>query len=101
MPPAHLAVIDALRAAPGDSLTLNVGYGRGASVIDVLDAVDRVTGGKLVRVAAPRRAGDVARLVADNRRIRTELGWQPARDDLDAIVGDAIAWERRLAARAP
>lgn len=96
---AHLAMLDALRAQPGRSLTCNVGYGQGASVLEVLDAVDRVAGGQLRRIAAERRPGDVARLVADNRRIRELLGWQPTHADLDAIVGDALAWERQLHSR--
>lgn len=96
---AHLATLDALIAAPDASLTFNVGYGHGASVLDVLDAVDRVSGQPLRRIAADRRPGDVARLVADTSRIRSQLGWQPALDDLDRIVADAIAWERSLLAR--
>jgi UDP-glucose 4-epimerase len=96
---AHLAMLDALVARPDRSLLCNVGYGRGTSVLEVLDAVDRVAGCALRRVPAPRRAGDVARLVADNRRIREQLDWRPAHDDLDAIIASAIAWERRLLAR--
>ena len=96
---AHLAALDALVAAPGESLTLNVGYGHGASVLEVLDAVDRVADTPLDRVAAPRRPGDVARLVADVSAIKARLDWQPRFDDLDRIVADAIAWERRLEAR--
>jgi UDP-glucose 4-epimerase len=96
---AHLATLDALAADPAQSLTFNVGYGRGASVLEVLDAVDRVTGQPVPRVPAPRRPGDVARLVADVRRIRAHLGWQPQHEDLDQIVAHAIAWERQLAAR--
>ena len=96
---AHLATLDALTANPEKSLTFNVGNGRGASVTEVLDAVDRVIGRPLHRIPAPRRAGDVARLVADNARIRADLGWQPAHGDLDVMVADAIAWENRLAAR--
>lgn len=96
---AHLSTLDALAAQPDQSLTFNVGYGHGASVLDVLDAVDRVSGQTLHRIAAGRRPGDVARLVADTSRIRGQLGWQPALDDLDRIVADAIAWERKLAAR--
>jgi UDP-glucose 4-epimerase len=95
---AHLAALDALVASPGESLTLNVGYGHGASVLDVLDAVDRVTGTKLRRVRAPRRAGDVGRLVADVAAIKARLDWRPGFDDLDRIVADAIGWERRLLA---
>ena len=96
---AHLAALDALRSDPVASLTLNVGYGRGTSVLEVLDAVDRVSGSRLDRRPADRRPGDVARLVADTRRIHAALDWQPAFDRLDTIVGDAIAWERRLLAR--
>jgi UDP-glucose 4-epimerase len=96
---AHLATLDALAAEPDESLTFNVGYGHGASVLDVLDAVDRVSGQILRRVAAGRRPGDVARLVADTGKIRNRLGWQPAYDDLDRIVADAISWERKLATR--
>ena len=96
---AHLLAVDALRAAPHDSFTYNVGYGRGVSVREVLDAVDRVTGLALHRVLAPRRPGDVARLVADPTRMKAALGWQPLHTDLDRIVADAIAWEHRLAAR--
>ena len=96
---AHLATLDALAANPHESLTFNVGYGHGASVLDVLDAVDRVSGQALRRIIAGRRPGDVARLVADTRKIRSQLGWQPVYDDLDRIVADAIAWEHSLAAR--
>jgi UDP-glucose 4-epimerase len=96
---AHLATLDALVARPDKSLLFNVGYGRGTSVLEVLDAVDRVAGQALRRVPAPRRAGDVARLVADNCRIREQLAWHPAHDDLDGIIASAIAWERRLLAR--
>lgn len=96
---AHLAALDALVARPAASLTLNVGYGRGASVLEVLDAVERVTGVRLDRVAAPRRAGDVARLVADVTAIKAQLAWEPRFDDLDGIVADAVAWERALLAR--
>lgn len=96
---AHLSALDALVAVPGESLTFNVGYGHGASVLEVLDAVDRMTGMTLRRVAAPRRAGDVARLVADTSAINARLDWRPRFDDLDRIVTDAIAWERKLMAR--
>jgi nucleoside-diphosphate-sugar epimerase len=48
----------------------------------------------------PRRAGDPAYLVARAERIRTELGWQPRYDDLEAIVASSLAWEKKLQARA-
>ena len=96
---AHVAALDLLVARPGESHTLNCGYGRGFSVRQVLDAVDRVTNSQLVRRPEDRRAGDPAELVADNAAILRTLAWRPERDDLDLIVRDALAWERQLAAQ--
>jgi UDP-glucose 4-epimerase len=95
---AHLAALDALVAEPGRSLTLNVGYGRGASVLEVLDAVDRLAGVTLPRRIEGRRPGDTAILVAAVDAIHAALDWTPAHDNLDAIVADALAWERKLGA---
>ena len=94
---AHVAALERLVAQPEDSVTLNCGYGRGFSVMEVLDAVDRVTNLRLQRVMEPRRAGDPAELVADNRAALATLDWTPRHADLDGIVRDALAWERRLA----
>ncbi|MES2494064.1 MAG: UDP-glucose 4-epimerase GalE [Pseudomonadota bacterium] len=94
---AHVLALEALMADPARSLTMNCGYGRGFSVLEVLDAVDRVTGRKLDRRVEGRRAGDPASLVADNRRITETLPWQPRFADLETIVNHALAWEHRLA----
>ncbi|WP_375285863.1 UDP-glucose 4-epimerase GalE [Sphingomonas sp.] len=94
---AHVAALDLLVAEPGRSHTLNCGYGRGFSVLEVLDAVDRVTNVAIPRRLEGRRAGDPAALVADNAAILAALPWRPKRDDLDGIVRDALAWERKLA----
>jgi UDP-glucose 4-epimerase len=83
---AHVAALDLLVAEPRRSHTLNAGYGKGFSVLEVLDAVDRVTNMKLSRVA-------------DNRAILATLDWTPQRADLDGIVRDALAWERKLSER--
>jgi len=96
---AHLHALELLVAEPGASHFMNCGYGRGFSVLEVLDAVDRATNSRIVRRMAPRRAGDPPTLVADNRRILATLPWRPARDDLQVIVADALAWERKLAER--
>ena len=96
---AHLRALHALIDEPARSRVLNCGYGRGFSVLEVLDAVDRVTGRKLERVISPRRPGDPDRLVADNRRLLAELGWAPRHANLDGIVRDALAWERTLEQR--
>ena len=95
---AHLHALDALIAAPSDSHIMNCGYGRGFSVLEVLDSVDRVTNQTIVRRMQPRRAGDPDALVADNRRILATTLWRPKLADLDTIVAHALAWERRLGA---
>ncbi len=76
---------------------LNCGYGRGHSVREVLRAVERASGTRLPVRMAPRRAGDPPALIAAASRIRQALHWRPVFDDLDRIVADAIAWERRMA----
>jgi UDP-glucose 4-epimerase len=98
---AHRAALDHLRAG-GDSLTANCGYGRGYSVLEVIEAVGRAARCQVpVRMAA-RRPGDAVSIVAEAARIRERLNWLPEWDDLDTIVAHALAWERRLvAARTP
>jgi UDP-glucose 4-epimerase len=96
---AHVHALDRLIAEPTESLTMNAGYGHGYSVMQVLDAVDRVTNHEIKRVIGPRRLGDSAELVSDNRRILATLPWRPKHDNLDQIVRDALAWERKLAER--
>jgi len=96
---AHVDALGLLIERPGESHTMNCGYGRGYSVNQVLDAVDRVTNLTIERRYAERRLGDAGELVADNSRILATLPWRPKRDDLDGIVSDALAWERKLAER--
>ena len=79
---------------------MNCGYGMGLSVLEVLDAVDRANGTAMKRVMEGRRAGDPPALVAGNQRLLETLDWRPAHADIDRIVGDALAWERRLLERA-
>jgi UDP-glucose 4-epimerase len=93
---AHVAALDWLEAHPGESFTANCGYSRGFSVLEVLDAVDRVTNMTLKRTIAPRRAGDPATLVAATDRIRATLDWTPRYDRLETIVAHALEWERQL-----
>ena len=93
---AHVLALEALIADPQRSLTMNCGYGQGFSVLDVLDAVDRVTNLTIHRRIEGRRAGDPDQLISDNRLIKATLPWVPRYADLDTIVGHALAWERRL-----
>lgn len=98
---AHVDALRLLIAEPGVSHTMNCGYGRGYSVNDVLDAVDRVTNLRIERRYEGRRAGDPDALTADNARILATLPWRPRLDDLDTIVAHALAWERALGERTP
>jgi UDP-glucose 4-epimerase len=97
---AHVAALDWLTQHPGENLVVNCGYGQGLSVLEVLDAVDRASGTPLRRVIEGRRSGDPPALVAANARLLETLDWRPAYADIDRIVGDALAWERKLSERA-
>ena len=97
---AHVIALEALVADPATSHTLNCGYGHGYSVMQVLDAVDRVTNLTITRKVEGRRAGDPDELISDNREIKARFGWQPKYDDLDTIVTHALQWERKLGERA-
>ena len=92
---AHSAALGYLRRG-GDSATFNCGYGRGSSVLEVIDSVRRVSGRDFPVEISGRRAGDPAALVANVDRIRSTLDWRPQFQDLDTIVAHAFAWERRL-----
>ena len=93
------AHVDALAylSGGGESTVLNCGYGRGASVREVLAMARKVTGVDFPVREAGRRAGDPARLVAANKRILDVLGWSPQFQDLETIIAHAWAWERKLA----
>ncbi|WP_420132909.1 UDP-glucose 4-epimerase GalE [Rhodopseudomonas sp.] len=93
---AHLDALRYLRAG-GASITCNIGYASGYSVLDVIEMVKRVSGVDFPVRIKGRRAGDPAALVASNARARTELGWTPRYDDLETIVRHALAWEKQLA----
>jgi UDP-glucose 4-epimerase len=96
---AHVAALERLTQQPRENLVMNCGYGQGLSVLEVLDAVDRLTNVPVKRVIEGRRAGDPPELVADNARLLETLEWRPAYADIDRIVGDALAWERTLLER--
>ena len=93
---AHLLALNALDAVKGRPPIYNCGYGHGYSVKQVIAAVERVHGKPLPVKDEARRAGDPPCLVADSSAIKRDLGWQPQRDDLDAIVASALKWEAGL-----
>ena len=93
---AHLRALEWLGRG-GSHACFNLGNGNGATVLEVIEAARRVTGKEIKVHSAPRRPGDPAALVADATRAKELLGWQPARADIDSIVRDAWAFERRRA----
>jgi UDP-glucose 4-epimerase len=93
---AHVAALEWLIEHPDENLVVNCGYGRGLSVLEVLDAVDRLTNMPVKRVMEGRRAGDPPTLVSANKRILETLDWTPKYQEIDKIVADALAWERAL-----
>lgn len=92
---AHSAALAHLRKG-GSSATFNCGYGHGASVLEVIDAVRHVSGRDFSVEIVGRRPGDPVTLIADVTRIRGSLDWRPQFQDLNTIVGHALAWEKRL-----
>ena len=95
---AHVAALGYLEAG-GKSDVFNCGYGNGYSVLDVLDAVRRVSGAPVPAAMSPRRAGDPPSIVASSEKIRKAMNWTPAHADLDKIVRHALDWETHLARR--
>lgn len=95
---AHVDALSHLRRG-GESGIFNCGYGKGYSVREVIEAVERVNGAKLPVIYGPRRAGDPAGIVAGATRVREVLGWKPQYENLDFIVETALNWERKLAQR--
>jgi UDP-glucose 4-epimerase len=91
---AHIAAVEML-CAGGESNKYNVGTGRGYSVKEVLQAVEKVTGERVPFVMGPRREGDPPELVADSSRLQRELAWKPQYSDLETIVETAWAWANR------
>jgi UDP-glucose 4-epimerase len=86
---AHVLALGALE---GGSRTYNLGNGNGFSVLEVIEAVRKITGHAIPIAMGPRRDGDVAKLVADSTRIRRDLGWKPRIPELHRIVESAWKW---------
>lgn len=95
---AHLAALRFLRAG-GRKFTANCGYSHGFSVMEVIEAVKRVSGVDFPVSVAKRRPGDIPALIANAHRITSRLNWQPRYQELDFIVETALAWEKTLKER--
>ena len=91
---AHVCALEWLERG-GASDAYNLGNGLGASVKQVIESAERVTGLKTPVVKGARRPGDPAVLITDARKAREELGWVPEIADLEAIIATAWAWHQR------
>ena len=91
---AHALALDYLQLG-GDSSAFNLGNGNGFSVQEVIETARQVTGREITVVDAARRPGDPPRLVADARKARSVLGWQPRFADLETILAHAWVWEQK------
>ena len=91
---AHVLALDHLFDGK-PSTVLNLGSGRGFSVLEVLREVEAATSSPVPWSAAPRRLGDPAELVADPTRAFEVLGWQAEHSSLENIVVSAVAWHRQ------
>jgi len=92
---AHIAALNYLRSG-GESTVLNVGYGKGYSVREVVACAESIVGYAIPVVEAPRRPGDPAQVVADSSKAKQLLGWAPQHDDLTQIIESALLWRKQL-----
>jgi UDP-glucose 4-epimerase len=90
---AHIAVFDKL-SEPGTGLFYNLGTGTPTSVLEIIEAVEKVTGLPVPREMAPRRAGDPPELYADSTKAKRELNWQIKYNDIESIIATAWAWHK-------
>jgi UDP-glucose 4-epimerase len=88
---SHIRALEAIERVSGEAF--NVGTGRGNTILEVIDAAERVTGNKITRKTGPRRPGDPAVLVASNEKLARVLGWQACHSSLDEIISSAWRWK--------
>jgi UDP-glucose 4-epimerase len=89
---AHLKVYERMVITTVNKI-YNCGYGEGISVLDVIKAVEAVSGATIITEPTARRIGDPVALIADSSMLKTETGWKPRLDNLDTIIQTALAWE--------
>ncbi len=89
---AHLLALEHLRQNKNSEF-INLGNGQGFSVKEVIETARKITGKNIEEKTAPRRAGDPSRLVADAKKAREVLGWNPQFPDIESIIESAWAWQ--------
>lgn len=90
---AHIRAMEYLLAG-GKSCAVNLGTGRGTSVLEIINAVEKITGKKPNTIISPRRAGDPPELVASNQKAKKILGWIPKWTNINDIIKSAFLWEQ-------
>lgn len=95
---AHVALLAHLLEG-GDSQLINLGYGRGYSVLEVLRALESEAGCDVPHVFGPPRAGEAASVIANVSRLHNTLNWEPKHDSLNEIIGSSLGWQRYLVAQ--
>jgi UDP-glucose 4-epimerase len=90
---SHLRALQEIERVAGEAF--NVGNSRGYSILEVIDAAERVTGKKIPRQLSPRRPGDPAVLVASKEKLKTMLGWEATHSSLEEIISSAWNWKQR------
>jgi len=90
---SHVRALEEIERVSGEAF--NVGNSRGFSILEVIDAAERITGRKIPRKLGPRRAGDPAVLVASKEKLKRALGWEAAHSSLEEIISSAWAWKQK------
>jgi len=90
---SHLRALESLERVSGEAF--NVGNARGFSILEVVEAAERVTGRKIPRKLSPRRPGDPAVLVASKEKLRHTLGWEAQHSSLEEIISSAWNWKQK------
>lgn len=90
---SHVRALEEVERVPGEAF--NVGNSRGFSILEVIDAAERITGRKIPRKLGPRRPGDPAVLIASKEKLKRTLGWEASHSSLEEIIQSAWAWRQK------
>ena len=90
---SHLRALESIEKVSGEAF--NVGNSRGFSILEVLEAAEKITGHKIPRKLSPRRPGDPAVLVASKEKLRHTLGWEAQHSSLEEIISSAWSWRQK------
>lgn len=90
---SHVRALEEIGRVSGEAF--NVGNSNGFSILEVIDAAERITGRKIPRKLGPRRPGDPAVLVASKEKLRRALGWEASHSSLEEIIQSAWSWKQK------